>query len=128
VRVLSDYRAAELDYYRRTKIYPIHHIIGIRRGVFERDPQVAVAIYKTFEAARLYWQRQRFFMAELTPWVLTDMEETAALMGQDWQPGGVRANAHITRALCEEELAQRLIDKPLNSETVFAEFDAILAT
>jgi 4,5-dihydroxyphthalate decarboxylase len=67
-------------------------------------------------------------MAELTPWVLADMEETAALMGSDWQPGGVRANAHIIRALCDEELAQRLIDKPLDPEAVFADFDAILAT
>jgi 4,5-dihydroxyphthalate decarboxylase len=128
VRVLGDYRAAELDYYRRTRIYPIHHIVGLRRQVFERDPQVAVAIYKTLEAARLYWQRQRFFMAELTPWVLTDMEETVALMGPDWQPGGVRANAHITRTLCDEELAQRLIEGPLDPDTVFAEFDAVLET
>jgi 4,5-dihydroxyphthalate decarboxylase len=128
VRLLRDYRAAELDYYRRTRIYPIHHIVGLRRQVFEHEPQIAVAIYKTLEASRLYWQRQRLFMAELTPWVLTDMEETAALMGTDWQPGGVRANAHITRALCGEELAQRLIDQPLDPGTVFAEFDTVLAT
>jgi 4,5-dihydroxyphthalate decarboxylase len=128
VRVLGDYRAAELDYYKRTKIYPIHHIVGIRREVFDRDPQVAVAIYQTFEAARLYWQRRRLYMAELTPWTLTDIEDTVALMGDDWQPGGVSANAHITRALCEEELAQQLVARPVDPASVFADFDAVLAT
>lgn len=100
----------------------------MRRDAFARDPQVAVAVYRTLDKARLYWQTQRFLMAELTPWQLVDLETTASVMGADWQPSGVSANRHIIKALCDEELAQGLIERPLDPALVFAEFDAVLKT
>lgn len=128
VRLLSDYQKAEREYYDRTKIYPIHHIVALRRDVFERDPQLAVAVYRALDQARLYWQKQRLFMAEMTPWVLVDLENTASVMGADWQPSGVAANRHIIKALCDEEIAQGLIDRPVDPGSVFADFDAVLKT
>jgi 4,5-dihydroxyphthalate decarboxylase len=128
VRLISDYRRAEQEYYRRTGIYPVHHIIGLRREVFERSPQVAVSLYRTLDQARVLWQQRRLFMAELTPWTLTDIEETAALLGEDWQPSGVSANRKAIAGLCEEELAQGLVTRPIDPATVFADFDALLKT
>ncbi len=128
VRLIPDYRRAEQEYFKRTGIYPAHHIIGLRRSTFEQDPQVAVSLYQTLDRARQLWQQRRLFMAELTPWTLTDIEETAALMGTDWQPSGVSANRKVIAALCEEELAQGLVDRPIDPTTVFAEFDAVLKT
>jgi hypothetical protein len=89
---------------------------------------VAVAIYRALDQTRLYWQKQRLFMAELTPWVLGDLENTISVMGADWQPSGVSANRHIIKALCDEETAQGLIDHPVDPASVFAEFDAVLKT
>src|SRR5687767_15047254 len=40
VRVYPDYRAAEMDYYRRTKIFPIMHLVVIRRDLHEKNPEV----------------------------------------------------------------------------------------
>lgn len=128
VRLIPDYRRAEREYYHRTGVYPPHHIIGLRREYFERNAQVAVSLYRVFDQTRLLWQQRRQFMAELTPWTLTDIEETASLMGADWQPSGVTANRKVIQALCDEELAQGLIDRPLDATKVFAEFDAILKT
>lgn len=128
VRLLPDYRRAEREYYQRTGLYPAHHIIGLRRQVFEKSPQVAVSLYRTLDQARVQWQQQRLFMAELTPWTLTDIEDTAALMGADWQPSGVEANRKVIAALCEEELAQGLIERPIDPATVFADFAAVLKT
>jgi hypothetical protein len=51
-----------------------------------------------------------------------------ALLGTDWQPSGVTPNKAAIAALCDEELAQGLVDRPLDPETVFAEFDAVLKT
>jgi 4,5-dihydroxyphthalate decarboxylase len=128
VRLIADYQRAEREYYDRTKIFPIHHIVAMRREMFERNPQVAVAIYRALDQTRLYWQKQRLFMAELTPWVLGDLENTISVMGADWQPSGVSANRHIIKALCDEETAQGLIDHPVDPASVFAEFDAVLKT
>lgn len=128
VRLIPDYRRAEQEYYRRTGIYPAHHIIGLRREVFERTPQVAVSLYRTLDQARLLWQERRLFMAELTPWILAEIEETASLMGADWQPNGVTANRKVIQALCEEESAQKLVERPIDPATVFADFDQLLKT
>ena len=128
VSLIPNFRVAELDYYRRTRIYPAHHIVGLRREVFEGTQQIAVAIYQTLDRARLYWQQHRLHMAELAPWIEAEIEETMALMGADWQPSGVTANRQVIAALCEEELAQGLIDRPLDACTVFAEFDGVLRT
>ncbi|MDR7419175.1 MAG: hypothetical protein QN178_09735 [Armatimonadota bacterium] len=128
VRLIPDYRAAEREYYARKGIYPAHHIVGLRRETFERAPHVAVAIYQALDRARILWQQRRLFMAELTPWTLAEIEDTMATLGADWQPSGVTANARVIAALCEEELAQGLIDRPLDPSTVFAEFDAVMKT
>ncbi len=128
VRLIPDYRRAEIAYYQRTGIYPVHHIIGLRREFFERNPQVAVSLYRVLDQARLLWQQRRQFMAELTPWTLTDIEETASLMGADWQPSGVTANRKVIHALCDEELAQGLVDRPIDPAAVFADFGRVLKT
>ena len=38
VRLYPDYRAAEMEYYKRTKIFPIMHTVVIRRDVHEKHP------------------------------------------------------------------------------------------
>ena len=51
VRLFPDYRDKEQDYYRRTKIFPIMHLIVIRNDVYEKNPFVATSLYDAFEAA-----------------------------------------------------------------------------
>ncbi len=47
-RLYPDYRAIERDFYLRTKIFPIMHLIAIRRDVYERYPWVANSLYRAF--------------------------------------------------------------------------------
>jgi 4,5-dihydroxyphthalate decarboxylase len=123
VRVIPDYRVAERAYYERTGLYPAHHIVGIRREIFERHPWVAQSLFDAFERSKSIWQGRRR-LAETTPWLLAEIEAATALMGTlDWQPNGVEPNRAMTAALCDELYAQGLIDQPLDPETVFAEFE-----
>ena len=52
VRLFPDYRAREQDYFRRTRIFPIMHLIVIRNDIYERHPEVAASLYKAFTAAK----------------------------------------------------------------------------
>ena len=51
-RLFPNYPEVEKDYYRRTKIYPIMHTVVIRNDVYQRDPWVALSMYKALCRAK----------------------------------------------------------------------------
>ena len=124
-RLFDDPKAAERDYYRRTGIFPIMHMIGIRRSLADAHPGLALAVYEAFCEAR------RIAMDELQvtatasanrihlPWLATEWEETRALMGGDFWPYGVSANSADLDALCRYSLAQHLAPKEIRPERLF---------
>ena len=94
-RLFPNYAEVEKDYYRRTKIYPIMHTVVIRRDVYERDPWVALSMYKalcrprsTPIACSRTWARPRSRSAWLQPLI----EEERAIIGADWFPYGIEQN------------------------------------
>ena len=126
VRLIPDYRAAEQAYYLRTGLYPGQHIVGIRRELVERDPWIVRSVYQALDEAMKLWIEWRWHLAETTPWMLADFEETAALMGRNWQPNGVEANRKVIQAMCEEQYAQGLVATPDDPTDVFAEFEQVM--
>jgi 4,5-dihydroxyphthalate decarboxylase len=51
-RLFPDVRAVEAAYYRQTQIFPIMHLVVIRRAIYDRDPTLAVRLAQAFEAAK----------------------------------------------------------------------------
>ena len=52
VRLFPDFPAVELDYYKRTGLFPIMHLVVIRRDIYEAHPFVAKSLYDAFDAAK----------------------------------------------------------------------------
>ena len=128
VRLLDDVRAAEKAYYRDTGIFPPIHIIGVRREVYEKHPWVLRSLFNALDGSRRKWQFERKRMADSTPWLLAEIEETIAMFGEEnWAPYGVEPNRKAVQALCDAQFAQGLISKQLDAGAVFAEFEAQMA-
>jgi len=125
VRLIPDYPAAERAYYRRTGVYPAHHIIGIRKEVFDEAPWVARNLYAALEASKAQWLSKLNEITEMTPWLLAEIEASRALLGEDWNPSGVDPNRTMIRSLCDELLAQGLVTQPVDPAAVFSEFEQI---
>ena len=61
-----DYHAAEKDYFLRTRIFPIMHLVAIRRDIYEKHPFVAASFYRALVAAKQHaMQKMRIRIAAL---------------------------------------------------------------
>jgi 4,5-dihydroxyphthalate decarboxylase len=122
-RLFPDYAAREKDYYRRTKIYPIMHTVVIRRDVYERDPWVAVSLYKAFSAAKQHCYR---LVSECgSPkasfaWLQPMIEEEQAIIGPDWYPYGIEQNRPSLEALLQYTHEQGLTARHVGIADLFA--------
>lgn len=122
VRLYPDYRAREKDYFRRTGIFPIMHLVVIRNDVYERHPFVATSLYKAFDAAKdRAWQKMRFSgtLRYMLPWLPDDVEEIDELFGGDCWPYGVEPNRPTLEALVTYMVEQGLIAEPIPIEKLF---------
>jgi len=128
VRLFPDFKSEEQAYYRRTGVNPGHHIIGLRRSVFEQDPSIATRLYTALNQAMAIWMERRLYLAETSAWVLADIEDSMAVLGRDWQPNGIKANRKMIKKICDEVYSQGIIAAPLDSTSVFADFEKIMET
>ena len=127
VRLLADYRSAEMDYYRSTGIYPTIHIVGIRREVVRDNPWVVRSLYDAMDQARRKWQEERKKMPDATPWLIQELEDSIALFGEEnWAPYGVEKNRRTVQALCDELFRQGFTPRQVEASEVFAEFESAM--
>lgn len=126
-RLYVDFRAAERAYWQRTRVYPVRHIVGIRRELVERHPQIVRAVYDALDASRRLATQAQREMPEAPPWVMAEWEETVALMGEDFQPYGINgANRAMIATLCDELLAQGFLRHAVDPDRVFAEWQQLM--
>ncbi|MFC8826905.1 ABC transporter substrate-binding protein [Streptomyces sp. NPDC057137] len=117
-RLLPDFAASEREYYGRTGIFPIMHLLVVRTQLLADDPGLARRIAAAFEDAKAEAMR-RLWSASVPkvtlPWLLAAVEEHVALMGEDYWPYGVAANLPTLEALRRYMREQGLIwdDLPL---------------
>jgi len=122
-RLFPDYAAAEKDYYRRTKIYPIMHTVVIRRDIYERDPWVALSLYKALCTAK---DRCYHFLAEQgspkvsSAWLQPLLEEEQDIIGPDWFPYGIEKNRPSIEALLQYTNEHGLTSRRVKLEELFA--------
>jgi len=121
-RLFPNYREVERDYYRRTGIFPIMHLVVIRQDIYERNPFVATSLYKALTAAKkvaLTKMRAVVSLRYMLPWMGSDIEENDALFNGDPFPYGIDANRKTLEALVQYMHDQYLIEKPLNVDDLF---------
>ena len=122
-RLFPDYVATEKAYYAKTRIFPIMHVVVIRRDVYERDRWTATSLFKAFVAAQRYAYddyRQTAALKSMLPWSAAQADETRALMGDAWWPYGVEDNEAVLETFTRYHHAQGLSPRKLAVRELFA--------
>ena len=122
-RLFADPRAEEERYFATTGIFPIMHVVALRRDVYERRPWLAQSLYKAFEEARVATaarMRETAAPRYMLPWLYADIERTQALMGADFWSYGLAANENTLRTFLRYSHEQHLASKLLEPADLFA--------
>src|SRR6185369_5183685 len=83
-RLFPDAKAEEIAYYKKTGIFPIMHVLGLRQPLVERHPWIAVNLFKAFNEAKDIAMR-RMENPRIVPlaWYRDAWEEQEAILGPD---------------------------------------------
>lgn len=123
-RLFPDYEAVERSYYRRTGIFPMMHVVAMRKELVEQ-PGLARAVYQAVASAKdATAQRHRDeaskqHMSLMTPWFSELFAENRRLLGEDWWPYGVEANRPAVDTFLRYHHEQGLSQHLLTSDDIF---------
>ena len=122
-RLFEDYEPLEIEYFRKTRIFPIMHLIVMKREVYERDRWTAMNLFKAFDEAR------RASLARLpditashipVPWLSEHVKRWQALAGPDFWPYGIEPNRATLEAFVQYAFEQGVCRRKLSVEELFA--------
>jgi 4,5-dihydroxyphthalate decarboxylase len=122
VRLFPNYRAEEERLFKKTGVFPIMHLMTIRRAVFEQYPWIAMNLFKAFdESKRRCFERLRDFTCARAPlpWMAAIADEIAASYGPDPYPYGVEASLPTIEAFCRYAHEQGVTHRRMTADDLF---------
>lgn len=119
--LFEDTKAAEIEYYKRTRIFPIMHVLGIKKAVIDQHPWVARSLYKAFEQAKdMGMKRMRNPRVAPLAWYQDTLEQQEALLGPDpWHNGLSAQNEMNISTLMQYSHEQGLIRRMIPMDELF---------
>ena len=128
-RLMPDYQALEMAYFKATRIYPIMHALVIKTAVLDAHPWVAMNVYKAFMQAKTQSMAR---LSDITashaplPWLADYTGRMEAVFGADFFPYGIgqdaggQINRATLEAFCKFGHDQGACDRLLSVEELFA--------
>ncbi|MGE0650215.1 MAG: ABC transporter substrate-binding protein [Alphaproteobacteria bacterium] len=117
-RLFPDYRAMEEKYYDETRIFPIMHIIALRKAILKDNPWIARNLLMAFEESKNR-AVDRFLEISVSryclPWAVDHAERMKEKFGGDFFPFGLEPNRTTLEAFCQyahEQGITRVRTKP----------------
>jgi 4,5-dihydroxyphthalate decarboxylase len=122
-RLFPDYRQEEIAFYRKTGIFPIMHVLGVKREVFQKHPWIAINMFNAFTTAKNLGMK-RMANPRIVPlaWYREAWEEQERLLGSDpWEYGLSKENSHTLHTLIGYAHEQGLIRSRPSLDELFLE-------
>ena len=113
-------KEAEIDYYKKSGIFPIMHTVVIKNKILEEDPWVAVSLLQAFQQAKKNcYQSMKDPRNFALVWVKELMLEQESIFGLDPWPYNLEDNRTALEAVVRYEYDQGMIKKKPKIEDLF---------
>lgn len=125
-RLFPNYRELELDYFRRTGIFPIMHTTAIKQEVIDKYPWVPINLFQALETSKkaAYKRMENPRIVPLA-WFRSFWEEQEELLGPDpWEYGLGDKNRKALDALMQYSQEQGLIGRKMGLDELFLNTEA----
>jgi len=122
-RLFKDYAAVELEYFRRTHIFPIMHTVVVRRELYRKHPWIAGSLMKAFAVAQKKTYAdlgETAALKAMLPWLVAHVEEARREMGADWWSYGLEPNRRVLETFLRYHREQGLSKRRLAPADLFA--------
>lgn len=122
VRLFPDYISVEKDYFKRTGLFPIMHLLVVHKRKVAELPWLPASLFKAFEQAkdmaieRLLEENEP--MATY-PWIDGVVAEAQSIMGKDFWPYGLAENRKAIETFLRYHYDQGLAERRLTVEELF---------
>jgi 4,5-dihydroxyphthalate decarboxylase len=120
-RLFPDHKHEETAYFKKTGIFPIMHVLGLRQSLVGQYPWVAFNLFKAFNEAKAIAMK-RMQNPRIVPlaWYRDAWEEQEKVLGPDpWEYGLTGANRKTMETLIAYSHEQGLIKKKAELEQLF---------
>ncbi len=114
--------SAAKDYYRRTGVFPIMHLVAVRRTLAEQHPWLPAAVLKAFERSKVLAVEALSDPSApkvTLPFVEEQLQAARELLGDDFWPYGVTQNRKTLETFLRHHHAQGLSSRLLQVEELF---------
>ena len=121
-RLFGDVKSTEQSYFSKTGLFPIMHVVAVRREAAEEKPWLPAAAFRMYsEAKQFAYQNLESTTVLRTslPWATDEYEETVKLMGEDYWRYGIESNRKELAAVMRYTYEQGLVKRQMDFEPLF---------
>jgi 4,5-dihydroxyphthalate decarboxylase len=121
-RLFNDVRTTEQQYFKKTGLFPIMHVVAVRADAAKEHPWLPAAALKMYSEAKqvAYKNLATTTVLKTTlPWAMDEYEETVELMGSDYWSYGIEANRKELELVMRYAYEQGLVKQQIGFEELF---------
>jgi len=118
--LFPDPKAAEIDYYKKSGIYPIMHTVVIKGDILAKNSWVAVSLQQAFQRAKeMCYERYQDPRNSTIVWFKEAVQEQTKIFGPDPWPYNLEDNRKALEAAVRYEHEQGMIKRKFAIEELF---------
>ena len=110
--LIADAKAAAVESYAKTGVYPINHMIVVKDELLEANPWLAAALFEAFAEAKRLWQ-------EKTPEAERSTLRETTIEGDPF-PYGIESNRKTLEAIISHARDAKILTRDFSVEDIFA--------